>query len=96
MSSSQITYLVDQAFVSGAKLIPVHFIISRNQILLGREQNLLRQDQELRLREDDLRGKVKILKQDKCSDKNMKYECALKKLVKSQSGHMEKPFADHW
>ena len=26
----------------------------------------------------------------------MKYECALKKLVKSQSGHMEKPFADHW
>jgi hypothetical protein len=45
MSSSQITYKVDQAFVSGAKLIPVHLIFSRNQILLGREQNLLIQDQ---------------------------------------------------
>ena len=35
--------------------------------------------------------------QDKCSecsDENMKYECTLK-LVKSQSGHAENPFADH-
>ena len=26
---------------------------------------------------------------------SIKYEFALKKLVKSQSGHTEKPFADH-